>query len=135
MKSKVHIFYWILRLVAAFIMLQTLFFKFSGAPESIYIFETVGLEPFGRYASGVAELFASILILIPRTTWLGATLALGVMAGALVSHLTVLGIVVQNDGGTLFAMALIVTLSSSILLWVNRGDIPVIGEKLLAQSD
>ncbi|MBO6792666.1 MAG: DoxX family protein [Balneolaceae bacterium] len=135
MKSKVHIFYWILRLVAAFIMLQTLFFKFSGAPESIYIFETVGLEPFGRYASGLAELIASVLLLIPRTTWLGAMLALGVMAGAIVSHLTVLGIEVQNDGGTLFAMALIVTISSAILLWANRGNIPVIGEKLVAQSD
>jgi uncharacterized membrane protein YphA (DoxX/SURF4 family) len=134
MKSKVHIFYWILRLVAAFIMIQTLFFKFTGAPESIYIFETVGLEPFGRYASGVAELIASVLLLIPRTTWLGALLALGVMAGAILSHLTVLGIVVQDDGGTLFIMALIVAISSAILLWANRGDIPVIGEKLVAQS-
>lgn len=135
MKSKVHIFYWILRLVAAFIMLQTLFFKFTGAPESIYIFETVGLEPFGRYASGVAELFASVLLLIPRTTWLGALLALGVMTGAILSHLTVLGIVVQDDGGTLFIMALLVAISSAILLWANRGDIPVIGEKLVAQSE
>ena len=134
MKSKVHIFYWILRLVAAFIMIQTLFFKFTGAPESIYIFETVGLEPFGRYASGVAELIASVLLLIPRTTWLGALLALGVMTGAILSHLTVLGIVVQDDGGTLFIMALIVAISSAILLWANRGDIPVIGEKLVAQS-
>lgn len=134
MKSKVHIFYWILRLVAAFIMLQTLFFKFTGAPESIYIFETVGLEPFGRYASGVAELIASVLLLIPRTTWLGALLALGVMTGAILSHLTVLGIVVQDDGGTLFIMALIVAISSAILLWANRGDILVIGEKLVAQS-
>lgn len=135
MKSKVHIFYWILRLVATFIMLQTLFFKFTGAPESIYIFETVGLEPFGRYASGVAELIASVLLLIPRTTWLGALLALGVMTGAILSHLTVLGIVVQDDGGTLFIMALIVAISSAILLWANRGDIPVIGEKLVAQSE
>ncbi len=134
MKSKVHIFYWILRLVAAFIMLQTLFFKFTGAPESIFIFETVGLEPFGRYASGIAELFASILILIPRTTWLGALIALGVMAGAIMSHLTVLGIVVQNDGGTLFVMALIVSISSAILLWAHRGDIPFIGEKLTTHS-
>ncbi|MBO6536556.1 MAG: DoxX family protein [Balneolaceae bacterium] len=135
MKSKVHIFYWILRLVAAFIMLQTLFFKFTGAPESIFIFETVGLEPFGRYSSGIAELVASILLLIPRTTWLGALIALGVMAGAIISHLTVLGIVVQDDGGTLFVMALIVFISSAILLWANRGDIPVIGSSLKPQSD
>ncbi len=134
MKSKVNIFYWILRVVAAFIMLQTLFFKFTGAPESIYIFETVGFEPFGRYATGIAELIASVLLLIPRTTWLGAILALGVMAGAIMSHLTVLGIVVQNDGGTLFIMALVVAISSGILLWANRGDIPVLGDKLVPQA-
>ncbi len=133
MKSKVNIFYWILRVVAAFIMLQTLFFKFTGAPESIYIFETVGLEPFGRYASGIAELIASVLLLIPRTTWLGAIIALGVMSGAIMSHLTVLGIEVQGDGGTLFIMGIIVAISSAILLWANRGDIPVLGAKLKPQ--
>ena len=123
------IFVWVLRLVAAAIMLQTLFFKFTGAPESIYIFEQVGMEPFGRYASGVAELIASILLLIPRTTWLGATLALGVMAGAIMSHLTVLGIEVQGDGGTLFAMAIVVFASSATLLFLHRKEIPVIGER------
>lgn len=120
---------WVLRLVAAAIMLQTLFFKFTGAPESIYIFETVGLEPFGRYASGVAELIASILLLIPRTTWLGAVIGLGVIAGAIMSHLTVLGIEVQGDGGTLFALAIVVFVSCAVLLFLHRRDIPVIGEK------
>ncbi len=120
---------WVLRLVAAAIMLQTLFFKFTGAPESIYIFETVGLEPFGRYASGVAELIASILLLIPRTTWLGAVIGLGVISGAIMSHLTVLGIEVQGDGGTLFAMAVVVFISCAVLLFMHRTDIPVIGEK------
>ncbi len=115
-------------------MLQTLFFKFTGAPESIYIFETVGLEPFGRYASGVAELIASVLLLIPRTTWLGAVLGLGVIGGAIMSHLTVLGIVVQNDGGTLFIMALVVFISCAILLFANRKDIPVIGVKFATSS-
>ena len=132
MKSKITIFSWILRVVAAFIMLQTLYFKFTGAPESIYIFETVGLEPFGRYASGVAELIASVLLLIPRTTWLGAIIALGVISGAIMSHLTVLGIEVMGDGGTLFGMAIIVFVSSTILLFQNRGDIPVIGKKLVS---
>ena len=131
MNSKITIFSWILRLVAAFIMLQTLYFKFTGAPESIYIFETVGLEPFGRYASGVAELIASILLLIPRTTWLGAVIALGVIGGAIMSHLTVLGIEVMDDGGTLFGLAIAVFVSSAILLFLNRGDIPVIGKKLI----
>lgn len=123
------IFIWLLRILAAAIMLQTLFFKFTGAPESIYIFEKVGVEPFGRYASGIAELIASIFLLIPRTTWLGAIAGLGVMLGAIGSHLTVLGIEVQGDGGTLFTMAIVVFLSCAILLFLHKEDIPVLGEK------
>ena len=89
------------RLTAAVILLQTLYFKFTGAPESVYIFTKVGMEPWGRYGSGVAELIAAIFLLIPCRAWAGAILALGVMGGAIASHLTVLGIVVQNDGGLL----------------------------------
>src|SRR5205085_994167 len=88
---------WILRVIAAAILLQTLFFKFTAAPESVYIFTKVGAEPWGRIASGVVELFAAVLLLIPATTWLGAALAAGVMVGAVASHLTVLGIDVQGD--------------------------------------
>ncbi len=128
------IFIWVLRVIAAGIMLQTLFFKFTGAPESIYIFETVGLEPFGRYASGVAELIASVLLLIPRTNWLGAIIGLGVIGGAIISHLTVLGIVVQDDGGTLFIMALVVFASCTTLLFMHRKDIPVIGERFKEEN-
>ena len=97
---------WICRVAAAVILLQTLFFKFTAAPESVYIFTKVGLEPWGRIGSGIAELIAAILILVPATTWLGAGLALAVMAGAIFSHLTVLGIVVMDDGGLLFGLAL-----------------------------
>src|SRR6266849_3426170 len=89
---------WVLRLSAAAILVQTLFFKFTAAPESVYIFTRMGAEPWGRIGSGVIELIAAILILVPRTTWLGALVALGVMAGAIVSHLTLLGIEVQGDG-------------------------------------
>ena len=117
------IFLWILRLIAAGILLQTLFFKFSGAAESIYIFSKLGIEPWGRIGTGVMELIASILILIPRTTAYGALLAFGLMAGAIFSHLTVLGISVQNDGGQLFAYALIVLVCSIILLIWNRNQI------------
>src|ERR1051325_2606392 len=88
---------WVLRVVAAIILLQTLFFKFTAAPESVYIFTKVGAEPWGRIGSGVVELIAAILILTPRFTWLGSLLAMGVMAGAIFSHLTVLGIEVQSD--------------------------------------
>lgn len=121
---------WLLRLTAAAILLQTLFFKFTAAPESVYIFTKVGGEPWGRIGSGVIELIAAVLILVPRTTWLGALVALGVMAGAIVSHLTLLGIEVQGDKGLLFALALLVFFSSAALLLIFRRDIPVIGGRL-----
>ncbi|TAK97810.1 MAG: DoxX family membrane protein [Verrucomicrobia bacterium] len=121
---------WICRVVAAVILLQTLYFKFTGAPESIYIFTQVGLEPWGRYASGVAELFAAILLLFPRATWAGALLAAGVMAGAIGSHLTKLGIVVKDDGGLLFALAAIVLTCSLLTAYIHRRQIPLIGQML-----
>src|SRR5438046_10369613 len=102
---------WISRILAAVVLLQTLFFKFTAAPESVYIFTKVGAEPWGRIGSGVVELIAAILFLLPRTPWLGAGIAVGVMAGAIVSHLTVLGLVVMNDGGLLFTLALTLFLS------------------------
>lgn len=121
---------WICRVAAAVILLQTLFFKFTAAPESVYIFTKVGLEPWGRIGSGVAELIAAILILIPATTWLGAGLALSVMAGAILSHLTVLGIAVMGDGGLLFGLALAVTGCSIVLLYLQRRRVPIIGAYL-----
>ena len=129
--SKIKtIFTWALRVVAAVILLQTLFFKFTGAPESVYIFSRVGLEPWGRIGSGVAELIAAILILFPPTTWLGAGLALAVMAGAIFSHLTILGIVVMDDGGLLFGLALAVAVCSVVLLFLQRRRLPLIGAYL-----
>src|SRR5262249_7400012 len=115
---------WICRILAAGILLQTLYFKFSGAEESVYIFTKVGLEPWGRYASGVAELFAAVLLLTPRAAWLGALIAAAVMLGAIGSHLTKLGIVVKNDGGLLFALALIVFLAALVTLIIHRSQIP-----------
>lgn len=118
--TPIHILAWILRLAAAIIMLQTLYFKFTAAPESVYIFSTLGLEPWGRIGIGSLELIASILLLVPKTTSLGALLAVGIMAGALLAHLTKLGIVVQNDGGQLFVLALAVFICCSILLLIFR---------------
>jgi len=120
---------WICRIAAAVILLQTLFFKFTAAPESVYIFTRVHAEPWGRIGSGVVELIAAVLILIPRTIWAGALLALGVMAGAIVSHLTVLGIEVMGDGGLLFALALIVFCTSAVALVLHRTQIPTIGRR------
>src|SRR5437879_2164268 len=121
---------WALRLIAAVILLQTLFFKFTAAPESVYIFTKVGAEPWGRLGSGVVELIAAVLILTPRFTWLGSVLAAGVMAGAILSHLTILGIEVQGDKGLLFALALLVFVASAIYLVLHRNAIPLIGRRL-----
>lgn len=114
---------WVLRLLAAVILLQTLYFKFSASEESVYIFSTIGMEPWGRIGTGVMELIAAILILIPRTTALGALLAIGLMSGALFFHLTTLGIEVKDDGGLLFIYALLVLISSAILLFVYQSQI------------
>jgi putative oxidoreductase len=118
---------WSLRLVAAAILVQTLFFKFTGAPESVYIFTRVGQEPWGRYGSGVVELLASILLFIPRTLTVGALLAAGTMSGAVFFHLTKLGIVVQDDGGLLFALALVVLGACGTLLAMHRRELPIVG--------
>jgi uncharacterized membrane protein YphA (DoxX/SURF4 family) len=111
---------WIARIVAAVILLQTLYFKFTAAAESVYIFSTLGIEPYGRIGSGIVELIAAILILIPKTTLLGALIGLGVISGAILSHLFVLGIEVQNDGGTLFILAIITFLCCAFLVFQHK---------------
>lgn len=125
----------VLRLVAALIMLQTLYFKFTAAPESVYIFSQVGIEPWGRIGTGVAELIASILLLIPATIAIGALLSIGIMLGALVTHLFILGVEVQGDGGQLFIYALIVVISSSVLLWMYFGQILSLLNKKQVKAD
>ena len=122
MKVKI-ILIWALRLVAAYILLQTLRFKFLGLPESIYIFTKVGMEPWGRIGSGIVELIAAVLLLIPRTTAWGALFALGTISGAIFFHLTVLGIDVQGDGGQLFYMGIAVWVSCAILLFIYKDQI------------
>jgi uncharacterized membrane protein YphA (DoxX/SURF4 family) len=130
MPVAITVLSWFLRLTAAAILVQTLFFKFTAAPESVYIFTKVGAEPWGRTGSGIVELIAAALLLTPRFNWLGSVIALGVMAGAILSHLTVLGIEVQGDKGMLFALALIVFIASAINLALHRTEIPVVGRRL-----
>lgn len=119
---------WLIRIVVAGILLQTLYFKFTGAPESVYIFSTLGAEPYGRIGSGVLELIAGALLLIPSTVGIGAVISLGVMSGALASHLGILGISIQGDGGTLFYLALIVFVGSALLAWSRRHSLPIVGK-------
>jgi uncharacterized membrane protein YphA (DoxX/SURF4 family) len=123
---------WLVRIVAAVILLQTLFFKLTGAEESVLIFSALGAEPWGRYASGLAELAAALLLLLPRTAWLGAGIAAGVMVGAIASHLTVLGVEVAGDGGLLFALAWVVLLCSLATLVIHRRDLPLVGGRFPA---
>lgn len=125
---------WLLQLVMVGILGQTLYFKFTAAPESVYIFQTLGMEPHGRIASGVAEGIACVLLLIPRTAIYGAALSLAVITGALGSHLTKLGIVVQNDGGLLFTLACIVFACAVGVLLIRRAEIPIVGVWLAARS-
>ena len=125
---------WLLRLVVAGILLQTLFFKFTGAAESVYIFTTLGAEPYGRIGSGIAELFASGLILATPTVALGALLTVGLMGGAIMSHLTVLGIEIMGDGGLLFALAIIVFASALAVLLAFADQLPIVGPRLRART-
>ena len=125
---------WLMQLMVAGILLQTLFFKFTGADESVYIFSTVGsfvhvpgVEPWGRIGSGVVELAASLLLLVPGTAALGALVAIGVLGGAILSHLVVLGIDVQGDGGLLFGLALAAFAGSVVVLVIRRAGLPVVG--------
>jgi putative oxidoreductase len=121
---------WTCQLIAAAILGQTLFFKFTGAPESRFIFSTLGIEPWGRYATGVLELIAVILLLNPATAAIGGLLAMGLMGGAIMSHLTRLGIEVQGDGGLLFGLAVTVLLASAIVVAIRRHQLPIIGPAL-----
>ncbi len=119
----------VLKVVAAFIMLQTLFFKFSGAQESIHLFTAIAgdNEAIMRIGTGTLELIAAILFFVPKKTWLGALLTIGLMSGAILSHITILGIEFNNDGGALFMSAIVTLLAGIILLIQNKKEIPFIG--------
>jgi putative oxidoreductase len=120
---------WGCQLLVAGILLQTLFFKFTGAEESVYIFSKVGAEPWGRIGSGVMELIAAIMLMVPALVPYGAILTLGAMSGALLGHLTILGIEVKGDGGLLFGLALTCFVGALVILALHRAEIPVIGRR------
>jgi putative oxidoreductase len=140
MATRLLFFSWVCRVVAAAILLQTLFFKFTAAPESVYIFTKLGtfinthvpsasigtVEVVGRIGSGIVELIAAALLLTPRFVWAGAILAMLATGGAVASHLTFLGIEVQGDKGLLFFLALAVFVTSAIALFLHRMQIPVL---------
>ncbi len=121
---KQHIVTWFCSVVAAGIMIETLFFKFTGAPESVYIFSKMGTEPWMRWVQGIWELLASIGLLWPRMRWAGGILTVGAMAAAILSHLTWLGFSVQGDHGLLFCMALVAFTSGFTVMMIHRHLIP-----------
>jgi len=106
--------------VAALILLQTLYFKFTAAPESVYIFSELGMEPYGRIGSGILELIIALLLLFKKSSLIGAILGLGVIIGAIFSHIFVLGIEVQNDGGLLFGLALLVFILCLVIIFIQK---------------
>lgn len=115
-----------LRIIVAVILIQTLRFKFLGHEDSIYIFETVGLEPYGRIGVGIMELIAGILLLVRKTVWIGALLTIGIIGGAIMMHLTILGIDVKGDGGLLFNTAVVTFLLATVISLLYKKDIPFI---------
>lgn len=121
---------WTLRVIAALILLQTLYFKFTGHPESVVLFTKLGVEPWGRIVTGVIELIASILLLIPSTVFFGAILAIGLMAGAIMSHLTIIGIESNGDGGELFILALTVFVCSIVVLALHMNQVYTLFKKI-----
>lgn len=133
MKLKL-ILSWLLRLVAAVILLQTLFFKFTGHPESVELFTKLGVEPWGRIGTGIIELITSALLLIPAFAFIGALLGMGIMAGAILSHVTVIGIDSKGDGGQLFIFAIIVMVCCLLILLLHKQQSATLFNKYFKKS-
>lgn len=127
MTGKAKAISWIAQIVAAVILAQTLIFKFSGAPESVALFEALDAEPWGRLGTGVVEAIAAMLLLRPRYAAIGGVLGAGLMAGAIGSHLTKLGIEWQGDGGLLFGLAVTTFVASLVVVFLRRRSLPVVG--------
>ena len=126
MNNKTGLVLLFLQILSAVIMGQTLFFKFSGSEESVLIFSSIGMEPWGRYIVGVLELGAAILLLTKSHSWLGALAGVGLMAGAIMMHFLFIGIEVMNDGGYLFGLAVFVFVSCSIVVWYRKKEVPIL---------
>lgn len=121
----------VIKIIVAVILFQTLYFKFSGSAESVYIFEKLGIEPVGRIGSGITELLASILLFVDKTKFYAAITAAGTMLVAIISHLFVLGIEVMNDGGTLFILAVITFILSLLLSIIYVSDLKRLNNKTI----
>lgn len=125
---------WILRIIAATILLQTLYFKFTAHPESVELFTKLGAEPWGRIGTGILELITGILLLIPSAAFVGGLLGMGLMFGAIASHILVIGIESKGDGGQLFMLAIIVLICSVAIQIIHRKEGIALAQKYLPKS-
>jgi putative oxidoreductase len=126
-----NIINWTLRIIASVILLQTLYFKFTGHPESVELFSKLGVEPWGRIGTGFIELIAGVLLLIPSTVLFGALLGIGLMLGAIASHILIIGIESQGDGGQLFGLAFVVLACCMVIVLLNKGQLQIFINRLL----
>lgn len=125
---------WLLRIIAAAILLQTLYFKFTAHPESVELFSKLGAEPWGRIGTGILELITGILLLVPSTAFIGGLLGMGLMSGAIASHILVIGIESKGDGGQLFILAIIVLICSIAIQVIHRKQGIKLAQKYLPLS-
>ena len=101
-----------LQIAAAGMFLMVGFLKLSGNAQLVGLFEAIGLGQWFRYMTGTLEVAGAILLLIPRTSGLGALMLAGVMAGAVMTHLFVVG------GSPL--MAIILLAVTTVVAWGRR---------------
>lgn len=121
----------VFQLIAAAIMGQTLFYKFSADPMSVQLFTELGMEPQGRLIIGTLELIACILLLIPSSVVYGATLAIGLMGGAIIGHVTKLGW--EGERLSLGLLAVAVFVACLIILWLRKKELPLLNAVLKEQ--
>lgn len=127
MKKSLVIVLWGCRILVSLILLQTLYFKFTAHPESVLLFTKLGVEPWGRIALGCIELLVGIGLLIPRLSLLASFGAVGILSGAILTHLAIIGIESNGDGGQLFLMAIIGFAAASVAFlvqWNHRKTLP-----------
>ncbi len=115
--------------IAAMLLLMAAAMKFLGDPGSVEVFMRLGMDPAGRYLIAAIELMAAMLLLSPFAA-LGSVIATGVMCGAIIAHVTQLGLVVNDDGGRLFGMLVVVLVCVGYVLISRRKEIPLIGNTL-----
>ena len=115
---------WILQLVVVVILGQTLFYKFTDAPETAELFAQLGMGAFGYKLIGLLELIACILLLIPASVATGALLGWGLMTGAIIAHVTEIGF--EGELGVLGAMAITAWLCCMVIMYLNRRSLPIL---------